>query len=313
VGDVRLVIVRTPSRIHITLIDLNASLGRIDGGIGLALEEPFIEVSAKRSDELLVSGQFKKRAHDAALRMFSALGIESGVELKVKNAYSPHIGLGSGTQVMLSVGYAISKLYKIDVAPREIARIMGRSGTSGIGTAVFEFGGFVLDGGHSTEEKSNFLPSSASRAAPSPVLARYNFPDWKIALVTPKGAEIHGEKEVDIFQRYCPLPIGEVRKLSHLILMKTLPALVEEDIAAFGGSINDIQGIGFKRIEVELQNTKVKDLLRRCQKHAYGSGLSSFGPTIYCIVEDEDGLRNEVGEEADIIFTKANNVGVKSS
>jgi beta-ribofuranosylaminobenzene 5'-phosphate synthase len=40
--------ITSPSRLHFALIDLNAELGRVDGGIGVALNEPSlaIEVSA---------------------------------------------------------------------------------------------------------------------------------------------------------------------------------------------------------------------------------------------------------------------------
>ena len=33
-------IIRTPARIHITLLDLNGSYGRIDGGIGFSIQNP---------------------------------------------------------------------------------------------------------------------------------------------------------------------------------------------------------------------------------------------------------------------------------
>ena len=33
-------IIKTPSRLHMSLIDLNGSYKRIDGGIGLAIQEP---------------------------------------------------------------------------------------------------------------------------------------------------------------------------------------------------------------------------------------------------------------------------------
>ncbi len=36
------VTVRTPSRLHFSLIDLHGGLGRVDGGIGVALETPHI-------------------------------------------------------------------------------------------------------------------------------------------------------------------------------------------------------------------------------------------------------------------------------
>jgi beta-ribofuranosylaminobenzene 5'-phosphate synthase len=95
--------------------------------------------------------------------------------------------------------------------------------------------------------------------------------------------------------------------------MKLLPAVVEKDIAAFGESVNEIQGIGFKKIEVELQNPRVKDLLARCQKSSLGAGLSSFGPAIYCIVDDTEKLVESVEADAKVVFTKANNKGVIST
>ncbi|RMF91554.1 MAG: hypothetical protein D6733_00820 [Methanobacteriota archaeon] len=301
--------VRTPSRVHMTLIDLNGGLGRVDGGIGLALEEPHIEVSVEKNEVVAVEGPLHKRAHEAASRILEALDVEGGATITVEHAYEPHIGLGSGTQLMLAVGHAISRLYNLDVPIRQIAGIMGRGGTSGIGTAVFEHGGFILDGGHSTEEKPEFLPSSASRAGPAPVLTRLDFPDWKMALAIPRGTRVHGKREVGIFQRYCPIPVEEVRRLCHLILMKTLPAVLEKDISAFGESINEMQDVGFKKIEVRLQTQPVRDILKRCQKVSYGAGLSSFGPAIYAVVDDEDELRDAVGDETEIVVTKADNRG----
>ncbi len=303
--------VLTTSRIHMGLIDLNAEIGRVDGGIGLALEEPGIEISAKKSSELFVKGQHRERALDAALKFIKAYGIEGGAELTIDSAYQNHVGLGLGTQLALGVGQALSKLYKIETSAREIAETLGRGGTSGIGVAAFESGGFILDGGHSAKEKSDFLPSSASTAKPPPILARYNFPDWKIALVSPKGEEISGTKEVDIFQNNSPIPISDVQRLSHLILMKMLPFVVENDISSFGESVNEIQKIGFKKIEVQQQSPKVKEILIRCQENSHGAGLSSFGPTIYCLVDDEEKLLQAVEGDARVIFTKANNDGAR--
>jgi beta-ribofuranosylaminobenzene 5'-phosphate synthase len=93
--------------------------------------------------------------------------------------------------------------------------------------------------------------------------------------------------------------------------MKMLPALVEKDISAFGESINDAQRIGFKKIEVELQNPGVRRLLKICQENSYGAGLSSFGPAIYSLVDGEKRILKKVGSDAQIIFTNADNIGVK--
>ncbi|MBI5253388.1 MAG: hypothetical protein HY930_03200 [Euryarchaeota archaeon] len=305
--------ITTPSRVHITLIDLNASIGRIDGGIGLALEKPRIRISATKSDKITAEGPLKERAAEAAEKVLKALKIEGGVEIIVREAYPQHIGLGSGTQIALAAGKAICDICEKNLSVHEIARIVGRGGTSGIGVAAFERGGFILDGGHSTKEKKDFLPSSASRASPPPVLARYEFPDWKIALVIPRiKEEFYGRREVDIFQKYCPIPIAEVRKLSHLVLMKLLPSLIEGDIATFGKAINEIQGIGFKKLEASMQTRGVRDLMKLCGRYSCGVGLSSFGPAIYCIVEDEKELLSALKEKkVDTIITKANNSGAK--
>jgi len=305
--------ITAPSRIHTTLIDLNASLGRVDGGVGLALEKPCIKLSAWKSDEIIAEGPLKERAEEAAKKVLKALKIEGGVEIKIKEAYPQHIGLGSGTQIALAAGKAICKIYEKTLSVREIARIAGRGGTSGIGMAAFEHGGFILDGGHSTKEKKNFLPSSASKVSPPPLLARYEFPDWKLALVIPKTKEeFYGRREIDIFQKYCPISIAEVRKLSHLILMKLLPSLAEEDIVTFGKAINEIQGTGFKKLEVDLQAPEVREIMSVCRNYSYGAGLSSFGPAIYCVVKDEKDLRSALrSKEVEVIIAEANNSGAE--
>lgn len=309
--------VTAPSRLHISLLDLNASIGRIDGGIGIALEKPRFKIKASKCIGIYVESKFyngsneiRKRVEEAAKKVLGALGIEQGIDIYVEEAYPQHIGLGSGTQLALAVGRAVCELYGKNLSTREIAKLVERGGTSGIGVAAFERGGFILDGGHSTKEKRAFLPSSASKAPPPPVLARYDFPDWKLALVFPREKqEFFGRKEVKIFQKHCPIALREVQRLSHIVLMQVLPSLVEQDIETFGRAINAIQGTGFKKIEVSLQNSKTKALLKLCQKHSYGAGLSSFGPTIYCVVRDEKELQEALAGKGEILITKADNHG----
>ena len=46
----------SPSRLHLTLIDLNAELGRVDGGVGITLESPGMEIAAEENDDVEVFG-----------------------------------------------------------------------------------------------------------------------------------------------------------------------------------------------------------------------------------------------------------------
>lgn len=306
--------IRTPSRIHITLIDLNGALGRVDGGVGLALEDPFIEIEAKADESsVFVEGSKNQRYRDVAERVVSVFN-SGGIKLRVLHEYEPHVGLGSGTQISLAVARAYAELYGIEKSVEELAHIVGRGGTSGIGVAAFRVGGFVVDGGHSRKEKRDFLPSSASKASPPPLISRLDFPDWKIFLAVPGRKGFYGYKEVNLFQENCPIPLEEVRELAHIILMGLLPSVVEEDIQTFGDALWRIQHLGFKRIEVDQYGDKIWGVMRDARDVFPAVGMSSTGPTIYCITDS--GRKRDLEsilEEAEMDFvvseTSARNRG----
>jgi beta-ribofuranosylaminobenzene 5'-phosphate synthase len=275
----------TPSRLHITLIDLNGALGRIDGGVGLTLDYPSIRINAKKDAQLSVSGttEFAERIKSAASAVLTQYNI-NGVAIDVVQEYPNHVGLGSGTQVALAVGTAISELYDLNLNPTTIAKLTGRGGTSGIGVAAYEFGGFLVDGGH--KGKTEFLPSSASgKFGPGPIIARHDFPDWAIVLAIPNLRGASDKREIDVFQKQCPLPLNEVQELCHVILMEMLPAVVEHDIESFGRSIDRVQTIGFKRRELELQPFCAHLVQFMRENGAIGAGMSSFGPVVYGITD----------------------------
>ena len=46
--------IRSPSRLHLSLIDLNGSLGRIDGGFGFALDNPNFVIEFNDSEDSIV-------------------------------------------------------------------------------------------------------------------------------------------------------------------------------------------------------------------------------------------------------------------
>ncbi len=274
----------SPSRLHLTLIDLNAELGRVDGGAGITLESPGMELLAAEADNVeivgdsLLAGKMRKAA-DALLPE------GKGIKLQINDSLPDHVGLGSGTQAALSAAAAINKMYGLGKSVRELAIAVGRGGTSGIGVAAFENGGIILDGGHKFKDKCAFSPSAASHVPPGPVLFRRDFPDWPIVLAIPNTKGAHDAEEVDIFKKYCPIPLAEVQEICHVILMQMLPALVEEDLESFGKAINHFQLVGFKRREVELQLRPVLDIMEYMRDNgASGSGISSFGPVVYGIV-----------------------------
>src|SRR5659263_119467 len=57
--DIKMLTITTPSRLHLALIDMNASIGRVDGSIGITLDEPVIKISARKSDIVEITGNLK--------------------------------------------------------------------------------------------------------------------------------------------------------------------------------------------------------------------------------------------------------------
>gem|GEM_PF-4078391 len=137
--------ITTPSRLHLTLIDMNASIGRVDGGIGLTLDEPVISIEAEKSDTFEITGNsehFERMRNSVALLLPEG----EGIHISIEKDYPSHVGLGSGTQAALAAGMAVNKIYNLGLSVYDLGIKVGRGGTSGIGVAAFEKGGFILDG-----------------------------------------------------------------------------------------------------------------------------------------------------------------------
>ena len=313
------VTIRTPARLHFALIDLNGSLGRIDGSIGLAINDPHFEIVATPADQIQIeSTQYKERSSTILERLQAEYSFP-GIHLQLATEIPPHSGFGSGTQLALGIAQAVNKLYDLNLSVADLAQAVGRGGTSGIGITAFEQGGFILDGGHHfPNQKSSFLPSSAAGNVPAPpLLLRQPFPDWELLIVIPRCTHISGETEVQLFKTLCPQPRSAAERLSHLVLLKLLPAIFEGDRHTFGSAINDIQTFGWKKVEIDAQGgilQRTLDFL--ADNGAIGAGVSSWGPAIFAVGENLSSLKGEtetflqtLPEGGTCFITNANNRG----
>jgi beta-ribofuranosylaminobenzene 5'-phosphate synthase len=250
-------------------------------------------LEVQQSPDIRVTGcdaATQERVIGVASEVLRQIHAGAGASITIRSLYPAHTGLGSGSQLALAIARAICELYGKNIPVTGLAQLSGRGGTSGIGTAAFEHGGFIIDGGHhfgTRGGKTDFRPSSASRGVrPPPVITRHNFPaDWRIVLATPDiPAGASGAMEADIFRSHCPVPLGDVQALCHEVLMRMLPGIVEHDIDLFGSSVNAVQSLGFKKVELGLQPPEVAGLLTVMRDAgAAGAGMSSFGPTVYAI------------------------------
>src|ERR1700733_4439795 len=81
-----------------------------------------------------------------------------------------HVGLGSKTACLMALARAIAQHFSLKIDYLDLARFIGRGGTSGVGVHISNFGGIVLDAGHTfPDEKQAFTPSCRSQAPPPPL------------------------------------------------------------------------------------------------------------------------------------------------
>lgn len=311
--------ITTPSRLHFSLLDLNGALGRVDGGFGLAIAEPNFQIIAERAASIDVAASVYRERAITVLQRLQQTYPFPGIKLTFESEIPMHCGFGSGTQLSLGIAQAVNMLYQFGLNVRELAQVVGRGGTSGIGVAAFDTGGFIVDGGHRyPEQKASFLPSSAvGDIPPPPILLRYLFPELPLLIVMPNCSRIYGDAEIELFRTLCPQPEWVAQKLSHILLLRILPALIERDMNTLGEALNDIQTFGWKRVEIDAQGPELQltlDYLR--DSGAFGAGVSSWGPAICVIAEDIHRLKQEtevflktLPNGGTCFITQANNLG----
>ncbi len=282
------VYVKTPARLHFGLIDLNGNMGRMFGGLGVAIDAPNVVLEAEKSETFCVTGKNSERTAFFAKQFLKTYKLDSSVKIHVKHTITEHIGLGSGTQLALAVACALSKLFNLNASLQELSLSMGRMKRTGVGTAVFGQGGFVVDGGKQTKNGTVFSESYP------PIIFRQCFPEnWKFVVAVPdvkKGLAKIEEKNA--FAKAPPMPAQSVGEVCRLVMMKLLPALVDREIQSFGDALTKIQVVvGGCFAEVQggtfssMEAAQTIKFMKTCG--AYGVGQSSWGPAVYGLVNGE--------------------------
>lgn len=263
----RKVIIKTSARLHFNSLKMNQIGERGCGGVGLSLDEPNLELEFSRHKNIIVSGDddyIVNKAAYFARSVIKYLKISSGVKIEIKKYFPSHIGLGSGTQLGLSVGEGIALLYGKIISLKDIAFINKRAGVSGIGYYSFIYGGFIIDGGYRmgpNEDKKTF----GDHASHPPVLiGRYGFPkNWKVLLITP--SVVPKENEIDessLFIKNTPISLSEVEAICTSTLMGLVPSVLDNNYFEFIDSLFDVARFGTKKIELELNKEYLKKVMK---------------------------------------------------
>jgi beta-ribofuranosylaminobenzene 5'-phosphate synthase len=270
--------VSAPARLHFGFIDLHGGLGRRFGSLGLAIDRPAVRLNVSRSANMEIVGEGGDRVARVVTALKERFAIDLSVRIEIEEAIPSHAGLGSGTQLTLATATAICALSGRSVPIAQLAHALQRGARSGIGSGVFELGGFVVDGGRGDVE-----------SAP-PVISRLAFPEeWRVVLLFDRQLTgLHGEREAAAFRDLPRFPEHQAERLARLVLMKLLPALAEARLDEFGAALTDVQktiGDHFAPAQGGRYASRrvERALLRLADAGAAAYGQSSWGPTGFAI------------------------------
>lgn len=287
--------VQSNARLHMGFFDLHGGLGRQYGSLGLSIDEPRSEVTVKKADVFSLSVPLNMTLTNEQSSMnlvlmekkikaiIKALACSDAVAVHVTALIPSHAGLGSGTQLALSIAMALNTLFCLNLTIAQLAQKTGRGKRSGIGIAAFAEGGFIIDAGRSLAD-----PETAP-----PILVRYAFPKSWCVLLIEDAMQIgmHGEAELLAFKNLPQFSEAIAGTLCRHVLMQTMPAMLAQDLITFGASIHALQ-------------MHVGDYFAPAQGSRYASpsvsraltillengapcvGQSSWGPTGFAVFEN---------------------------
>jgi beta-RFAP synthase len=288
--------ITTGSRLHFGLLSLPGELGepshwpdregmprlpaRHFGGVGVMVDGPGTELTAAPAAAWSAEGPGAERALAFGQRLCAALHIHQPFRIVVRRCAPEHVGLGTGTQLALAVGYAIAQQTghdKLDAVA--LAPLVGRGQRSALGVLGFHVGGFLVEGG------------KRARGEVAPVVARADLP-WCVVTVTPAGLQgDHGPRELEAFRQLARTQrdLQRTDALCRLVLLGMLPAAREEDLNAFGEAVYDYNrrvGEMFAPWQGGLYaHSRVADIVAAVRRLGVtGVGQSSWGPTVFAVV-----------------------------
>ena len=112
------VTVEAPARLHMGFFDLNGSLGRKYGSLGLTLDGLSTRVVVSRGGASFFGAE-SERAQGYLNRLRAVMDLPDSISVRVLDSIPSHAGLGSGTQLALALGTATSRLTGADLLKRE--------------------------------------------------------------------------------------------------------------------------------------------------------------------------------------------------
>ena len=281
-------LITTGARLHLGFYNF-LSDKKAYGSIGVFLKTPAIRILSIRKGNSLRIYNYTGINIDDIIHTINNMFKNYGISIHILESIPRHIGLGSTTQLLLAIGDSIRRTYGLRLSIRELALQFKRGVVSGIGIAAYEKGGLIIDSGRRVKDNIINIPKDLSDL-PS-IIYRRNLPrHWYFIVITPKGIKGLDEKsEVPFLEK--PEENKELQyELLRILVLKLLPSISNNDPKAFGRAIYKIQlltGKYFSKYQGSIFCCEEAEYIisSLIKNGAYGAGQSSWGPTVYGIID----------------------------
>jgi len=275
--------ISSPSRLHFGLLAFGQPSGRQYGGVGLMLDRPRVELSVSAASHFSARGFAIERVKRLTRRWADARqqGVMPGCQIRVEELPPWHVGLGSGTQLALSVARGLDEFHgRPAVEPSELALIMGRGKRSAIGTFGFASGGLVSDPGKVAGEP--IAPFAQQISAPAA---------WRYVLIQLRESDgLSGETETTAFQEMDMVPLAVTGQLEEELHDRLVPSFKAGDYLNFSESVyryGKLAGGCFAQFQAgAFASPRIGELVEYVRELGVpGVGQSSWGPTIFAVTQ----------------------------
>jgi beta-RFAP synthase len=276
-----------PSRLHFGMFSFGDRSTRQFGGAGLMIERPGLKLRISPAVRFSADGPLGERVRSVVERLTDAWALADLPNCRIELIDAPpeHVGLGTGTQLALSVTAGLNAFRgggALDAS--QLPALSGRGVRSAIGTYGFLHGGFLVESGK--------LPGQGL----SPLEFRADLPDaWRVVLVVPAGERgLSGEAEQYAFRELAPVPPEVTAELRREVAEEMIPAAKEGDFARLSRSVyrfGCLAGLCFSR-HSPFSGPRIASLVESIRSAGVeGVGQSSWGPTVFALTDSESSAR----------------------
>lgn len=277
----RAIEVSAPARLHFGMMAVHGPDVRQYGGMGAMIAGPVLRLTIHPARRFQAGGPWAGAIEKAARIACPQLPC---CRIELDAAPRAHVGLGSGTQLAMSVAAGIKAFLggpPLDAA--QLARLAGRGQRSAIGLHGFVHGGLLYEEGK--------LPTEDV----APLVARVALPvQWRFVLICPKDEEgLSGQREQQAFAVLPPVPAERTERMRRLAREQILPAARAGAFDEFAEGVYHFgyeAGLSFAAMQggLPFAGPRLAALVERIRAAGIrGIGQSFWGPTLFAILPDQ--------------------------